>query len=163
MSRSNGQKDRNDMEVQLPLWVMVAGALSGAIGAVSGLVAIIRQWRRDRWEGQHAGKRTDAEVTASLTTTAINLINELQERVDKLHERVKHLEDEREHLKCRITCLEDENKELRVELALLREVVRERDERIGELESENRTLQDEVTRLEARVGELESKNGGKHG
>ena len=151
------------MEVQLPLWVMIVTALSGTLGGIGGVIAIVRQCKRDKWEGQHAGKRTDADVSSTLTQSAISLINELQEQVSKLHDRVKYLEDERERLEYRITCLESENRGLGVDITLLKEVVVKRDRRISELEAENKVLHNEVARLEARVRELENKEECKHG
>lgn len=144
------------MDIQLPSWAQVILALSGSLGGIGGLIAVIRQWRRDKWEGEHAGKRVDADVTSSLTSAAVTLVNELEERVARLHDRIETLENQKDKLTCRIECLENENKDLSVEISLMREVIKERDERISELEAENKLLKDEVARLEARVKELEN-------
>ena len=144
------------MDIQLPLWVQVIAALSGTLGCIGGIIAVIRLWQRDKWEGEHAELKTRTDVATSLTASAVNLINELEGRVEKLHERIEILEDQRDKLGCRIECLEIENKELRAEMELMRIVLRERDDRISELETENRSLKDEVARLEARVKELEN-------
>ena len=144
------------MEVQLPLLAQIIAALSGTLGGIGGIIAIIRLWQRDKWEKEHAGKKTDANATTALTTSAMAMVNELQERVDKLHGRIGVLEEQKERVAYELECVKRENRELKIEMELVRAALRERDERIGELEVENKTLKGEVARLEARVKELES-------
>lgn len=145
--------EKKGLVVDIPLWAQILGALSGTLGGIGGLIAIFRQWQRDRWEGEQAAKKTDADVVTTLTASAVSMINELQERVNELHKRIAILEDQRERLVHRVECLEEENKQMR-------EVIREKDARIQELETENKGLEVKVSRLERRVEELEN---GRHG
>jgi len=143
------------MDIQIPLWAAAITALSGLLGAVTGILAITRQGKRDKWEGEHAGKRTEADVTSALTASALALVNELQERVNSLHDRIKASEEECVDLKSKI-------REMGQEINDLQTMVRERNGMIAELELENCELRAKVAKLELRIAELENGYAGRH-
>ena len=140
------------MDIQIPLWAAAITALSGLLGAATGILAITRQSKRDKWEGEHAGKRTEADVTTALTTSAIALVNELQERVNELHGRIKASEEDCIKLKTRL-------REAGDKIEALRSAVKERDVLIAGLELENCELRARVAKLEKRIAELENGYG----
>ena len=140
------------MDIQIPLWAAIITALSGLLGAATGILAITRQGKRDKWEGEHAGKRTESDVTTALTASAIALVNELQERVNDLHGRIKASEEDCIKLKTRL-------REAGDKIEALRSAVKERDVLIAGLELENCELRARVAGLELRIAELENGYG----